>query len=94
VWDVLFIIPLILRRKELSSTFWAIISGFFGLSFGTLCSIPYFFMGGFPSWFAYWIANMPFDITHAVSNFLIALFLFAPLLKLLKLIKNRYDFSA
>lgn len=86
VWFVLYFITRIFKKGQ-SPFHWAVISGAFGLTFGALCSILYLFIGwfegsfitGFQSAMAYWIAGIPFDITHGISNFFIALFLFKPL---------------
>ena len=58
-------------------------SGFYGITFGALCAIPYFFMGGFPSAFAYWVSGIVYDIPHCIGNVLICLLLFKPLYKVL-----------
>lgn len=97
VWFILFIVA-ILFKKETSPVSWALISGFYGLAFGALCSIPYFFIGlssgtienGFHTAFAYWINGIPFDIVHGISNFFIALFLFKPIYKLLDYLYNKF----
>lgn len=78
VWTVLCLITLALR-KQTSFIFWSIISGLFGISFGALCSIPYFFISGPSGAFAYWIAGIPSDITHCIGNVILCLLLFKPL---------------
>ncbi len=96
IWFVLYALATVFR-KERSPFLWAILSGGFGFSFGALCSIPYFFMGlpggtiqnGFQTAFAYWIAGIPFDLVHGISNFFVTLVLFKPVYKILsELIKN------
>jgi len=95
IWFILFLITMVFR-KEHSPFIWAIISGSFGLSFGALCSIPYIFIGsangtfasGLQMAFAYWISGIPFDLTHGISNFVIALMLFKPLYVILNLLSN------
>lgn len=88
VWTILFIIVMIFRKS--SNVFlWTIISGIYGLSFGAFFTIPYFFMGGFPSAFAYWVNGIPFDIIHCISNIIVTLILFKPLYSLINLINNR-----
>lgn len=97
VWFVLYCITMIFRKKH-SSFLWSMISGVFGLSFGALCAIPYFFIGssngslfnGFQSAFAYWISGIPFDLTHGIANFLIALMLFNPLYRILNRLNKTY----
>ena len=56
-----------------------ILAAAFGLFFGAMCTIPYFFIGGPSMAFTWWIAGIPYDILHCVSNFLICLLLFRPL---------------
>jgi len=81
VWAILTVIALLFRKNE-SRLIWAVIAGLFGLSFGALCSIPYFFIGGPAMAFSYWVSGIPFDITHCISNFILTLLLLAPLRKL------------
>lgn len=89
VWTILFFIANIFRKRE-EALFWAIVSATFGLSFGALCSIPYFITGGFPSGMAYWVSGIPFDIIHGIGNFVVALLLFKPIYRILnKLDTNR-----
>jgi energy-coupling factor transport system substrate-specific component len=63
---------------------WAVVAGFFGLLFGTLCSIPYFLTGGWGAGIGYIIQGIPFDITHAIGNIASVLLLYFPLEKVLK----------
>lgn len=75
-------------RKQTSVWVFAGISGVFGLLFGALCSIPYFFIGGWKMGFTWWIAGIPYDLIHGVSNFLVCLILFVPLRKVLSKIET------
>ena len=81
VWAILALVALILR-KNTSYVVWAVLAGIFGLSFGALCAIPYFFIGGPAMALSYWVSGIPFDITHCVSNFVLTLLLLKPLHKL------------
>lgn len=58
---------------------WSIFSAIFGLCFGALCSVPYFIAGGPKTAFAWWIAGIPTDIAHCISNFILCMTLFVPL---------------
>lgn len=78
IWTILFIIATIFRKHR-SPVFWAIVSGTYGLGFGALCAIPYFFIGGLPTAFAYWVSGIPYDIPHGAFNFIFALVFFYPL---------------
>lgn len=91
VWTILFIIVMLFRKIH-STIFWAIVSGFYGLSFGALCSIPYFLTGGIASGFAYWVAGIPFDIAHGIGNFGAAIVLFYPLYTLLDKVSKRTEY--
>ena len=78
VWTVLFILVMLFRKQN-STLLWAILSGFFGLTFGALCAIPNLFLSGASSAISYWFAGIPYDIMHAIGNFVVALLLFRPL---------------
>lgn len=90
IWTILFLVAYFFRRER-SPYFWAIVSGLYGLSFGALCSIPYFFMGGFPTMLAYWVSGILFDLVHGVANFVLALVLFRPLYYLLERIYRKWE---
>ena len=76
-WPLLAGIAWIIRKKD-SVLLYSIVSSLFGFGFGALCSIPYFFIGGFAMMFNWWIAGIPFDLIHGVSNFAIMLLLYKP----------------
>ena len=78
VWTILWGITL-LFKEEKNPIIWAFISGFFGLFFGTLCSVPYFITGGVHMGISWIIAGLQMDIIHGISNFLVTLLLFQPL---------------
>ena len=78
VWALLAVVALILR-KNTNYLVWAVLAGLFGLFFGALCSIPYFFIGGPAMALSYWVSGIPFDITHCISNFALTLLLLKPL---------------
>ena len=89
VWTVLAIVA-VLFRDNASKIFWAMLAGIFGLAFGALCAIPYFFVGGWSAAFSYWISGIPFDLIHCVSNAVLTFILLEPLYKLCRrLIKQK-----
>lgn len=92
IWPLLIII-VCLSREHGSYIFYALLSAFYGLFFGALCSIPYFFIGGPVMMFNWWISGIPYDILHCISNFILCLILFKPLssalAKISRLNKNR-----
>lgn len=94
-WPLLALITWLLR-KQMSVWVWSVVSGIFGLSFGFLCSFPYFFIGaveggvtaGIANMFAWWIAGIPFDIPHGIGNFVIMLVLYHPVKIILQMTKK------
>lgn len=78
IWSILAAIVLLFCRQR-SIVFWSTVSGFFGLFFGTLCSVPYLVTGGPGAAFAYIIAGIPYDISHCIGNIIVCLVLFKPL---------------
>lgn len=77
-WPLLAVLAMLFKKQE-SVWFWSILSGMFGLFYGALSAIQYLFLGGFQTAFSWWIAGIPFDIIHCVSNFVLCLILFKPL---------------
>lgn len=95
-WPLLAIISMSLRRQKSLLT-WCILSGLFGLCFGLLCSIPYIFIGaadtstlsgGFHMAFAWWVAGIPYDILHGISNFVLMLVLYHPISRVMKYVNR------
>ena len=78
VWTILYIIVRIFRKQE-NIVIWSLLGGAFGLSFGAMCSIPYFIAGGIGAGIAWWIAGLPYDILHGIGNFVVILVLFKPI---------------
>ncbi len=67
IWALLVFIVWLMRRNT-SWLIWTVVGAMYGLAFGALCSIPYFFIGGWAMGFAYWISGIPFDLLHLVGN--------------------------
>ncbi len=86
-WPLLATLTLLLRKQKSVWTF-SFLSGLFGLLFGALCSITYFFISGWAGGFSYFIAGIPYDLIHGASNFIICLVLFKPLHRALNRLKN------
>ena len=94
VWPLLYFLAKFLSKSKTSLSF-ALLSGFFGLFFGFLCSFPYLFIttgtnpnASLASAVAWWIAGIPFDIIHGISNFVIMLVLYKPVSKVLETINQ------
>lgn len=83
IWSLLALAAYFFRQNR-SPFFWSILSGFFGLSFGALCALPYLAAGGIGAALTYWAAGLLFDVTHCIANFILCMVLFRPLLRLLE----------
>jgi energy-coupling factor transport system substrate-specific component len=82
VWAVLVAVTVGLRRHAAPVVLTAAASGF-GLVFGALCAIPYFFVGGWAMGFSYWVSGIPYDLLHCAGNAVLAALLLRPLTTLL-----------
>jgi len=82
VWTILYAVTYLFRRNQ-SVILWAVISGFFGLSFGALCAIPYFITGGIGAGIAWWGSGLLFDVVHGAGNFVVVLVLYKPIFYIL-----------
>ncbi len=84
-WPLLTILTGLLKKIE-SAWNLAVLSGMFGLSFGLLCALPYVVIGsidggimsGIRTGFAWWVAGIPWDIVHGISNFIIMFVFYHP----------------
>ena len=78
VWPLLVFAALPFREAK-SRTAFAAVAGLHGLCFGALCAVPYYFIGGFPMAFSWWVSGIPYDIIHCVSNTVLTFVLLPPL---------------
>ena len=88
VWPLLVLITLLLKRviKE-EFLIWSVVSGLFGLIFGSLFAIVYLPVD--PAYaLAYWISGLPWDVWHGVCNFVLMLAIGKPLYLLLKKVRT------
>ena len=83
IWALLVIAGICMKQMR-SPLGWAILSGTYGLLFGALCGIVDIFIGGLGYAVTKWISGIPFDISHCLGNFTLALILFVPLRNLME----------
>lgn len=91
VWPLLGLCVLLLEKliKE-EFLIWGIVSGGFGLIFGSLFAIAYLPID--PSYaLAYWISGLPWDVWHGVWNFVLMAALGKPLYRILCILNNRFS---
>ena len=97
IWPILVILANVFRKKDLT-LFWALLSGFFGLSFGLLCTpaqviffnhtttAEQFFKAGF----TWWVAGIPWDLAHCIGNFTLMFVLYRPMRIVINKIRPEY----
>lgn len=86
IWPLLAILARLFRRHT-NVCFWSCFSGIFGLLFGLLCALPYVvigtgkrgILGGLYAGFTWWVAGIPWDILHGISNFVLMWVLYRPM---------------
>ena len=81
IWPLMVLTALPFRKCE-SPLFWGAFAGVFGLCFGALCAVPYLFAGGWAAMVSYWVAGIPFDLVHGLSNAVLAFLLLMPLYRI------------
>ena len=77
IWAILALVVCLVRKID-SRILYTLISGIFGLLFGILCAIPYFFIGGITFTLTYIAKGLVFDIVHGIGNFVITFLLYRP----------------
>lgn len=89
IWPIAILITDFALKFTKSEYVFAAIAGFFGLTFGLFFAVIESFFYGIAYGFTYWVSGIPFDIIHGASNFIIALFLFKPVVKTVEKAKDR-----
>lgn len=83
LWPLL-VLAAIPFRSSRSRLFWGAFAGIFGMSFGALCAIPYFVIGGWQAALSYWVSGIPFDLVHGISSAVLVYLLLLPLHRLME----------
>lgn len=85
IWPLEILLVMLLHRRfprdEDGYWWYTVFAALFGLLFGALCSVPYLFLGGPRVAIAWWIAGIPYDILHGISNLILCLILFRPVMR-------------
>ncbi|HZJ87333.1 MAG TPA: hypothetical protein VFC75_03825 [Erysipelothrix sp.] len=85
IWPLWTVMIALLKPVVKENTYiWSLINGLWGFLFGMLFAINHGLFYGFNFSIAYWIKGIPFDIIHALSNYIVMLVLFKPILRLFK----------
>lgn len=83
IWPLLVVLTMAIRRFQ-SYILYAILAGCFGFLFGAMCAISMIFTSGIQGAHYWWLAGIPYDLIHGVSNFVITLVVLPPLDKLFR----------
>ncbi len=89
IWPSLVLVTAALDKVIETEYGYAIISGIFGLTFGLFFAVFESLFYGVAYGVTYWIRGIPFDIVHGVSNFVMVLVLFKPLVQVLSKLDDR-----
>ena len=87
VWPMLVLVTGLIP-KDASVWVYAALAAAFGFLFGMLCALTTLIISGWQAAVAWWIAGIPFDLIHGVSNGIVCALLFLPLKRALKYIGN------
>ena len=89
VWPLLAILSNRFRPILTNYHRCALFSGFFGLIFGFLFSLPYFAVSLQMGWI-YFLKGIPFDLVHGIANYIIMALLFDKMNALMKQMQVKY----
>ncbi len=88
IWYLLHFVVLAFKKQN-SALFFALLSGSFGLLFGSLTAIPTLFMLGPAAALAYIASGLYFDFMHCVANIFLCLALYRPAVRALSALKSK-----
>lgn len=88
IWPLLAALAFLFRKRE-AVWFWSIFAGGYGLIFGALCAVPYFIVDGWHAAMTWWVAGIPYDLLHCVSNVVLCRILFGPLYRVLRKLQHQ-----
>ena len=90
IWPLLVLIVKAAQPMcQKNNHYWAILSGLWGVLFGGLFAIHHGLLYGMQYSLIYWIRGISFDIIHGISNYILMLLLFHPVLKLFEQLTDR-----
>ena len=95
IWFILVIMTLSIYNidRSMNVLLWSLLSCIYGLIVGVLYIPLYVISGGTTFAIGWWIAGIPYDITHGVANFILCATLFQPITKLLFILKKQYKIN-
>lgn len=90
IWPVLILLTHTIVKQTESEYVFSVLAAIYGFLFGFFFAIFESIFYGVSYGIAYWISGIPFDIVHGISNFIIVLVLFKPLIHSLRLILSKW----
>jgi hypothetical protein len=90
---MLIVLTTLIRKKTESEYAFAILASVYGFTFGLFFALFESMFYGIAYAIPYWISGIPFDIVHGVSNFIIVLVLYKPLVKTILVAKDRMNLT-
>ncbi len=78
IWPLLYVLIRLFHKLN-STLLFAVLSGFFGLTYGALYAFSYIPTHGLYGAIAWWVSGIPFDLLHCIGNFTVAIILLKPL---------------
>lgn len=87
LWPLLAVVTWTMRKND-GAWFWAIIAALFGLLFGFFGAFPYIAISGIHGAIAWWIQGIPWDVTHAIGNFVLMLILYRPIKNVMNRVRD------
>lgn len=92
IWTVIVLLTFLFKRLFKGNfIWWAIFSGFLGLSFGTLSGIPIYLLTNKSGFIAYVGAGLIYDVFHMLGNYFIMLVFGELIYKTLQKLLKEYD---
>jgi energy-coupling factor transport system substrate-specific component len=76
--------------KKIPHFLMAVIAGLTGFLFGLIVSLNVMLITGPMGFYTYWLAGIPFDAAHTVSNFIFYILLAPVLIRVLELNKRKF----
>lgn len=92
LWGVIMLLPADMPERKYAYIVYMVICGLHGILYGTLCTFVYAPVMGldFKGAIDWIIAGLPYDLSHCLGNFCLAI-LTVPLIKVLRRLKRAYE---
>jgi hypothetical protein len=84
IWPLLIFLTYTLRSILRNEYHFALLSGAFGLFFGLFFAVYMSLFYGISYGVGYWIQGLSFDVIHMVSNYIVMVILYKPVLNILR----------